>query len=203
MSIYCIGRNYVAHAHELGNDVPDEPLVFLKAAASQRGLEPTPVAFPEESFHHEVELVLRVGRPVPLGEPGSWDHVDAVTLGLDLTRREVQSVCKERGKPWTISKSFAGSAILAPFVPHDELGAPPYRFTLHVNDALVQSGDTSLMIFDVPTLLTYLAHLAPLNVGDLVFTGTPAGVGPLRVGDRFVLALEDDHGHAHTWRGML
>ena len=201
-TVYCIGRNYAAHAAELGNAVPSEPVVFLKAAAAIRGLEGGPLAFPTESFHHEVELVLLLGTEVPLGGDPGWGVVRAVALGLDLTRRGVQSVCKQQGLPWTTAKSFAGSAVLGPFVDVAELGDPAsIRFSLEVNGELRQQGDPALMLFPVPALLSHLARLAPLYPGDLVFTGTPEGVGPLRAGDRFRTSLRaghrrwDFHGH--------
>lgn len=200
-TIYCIGRNYVAHVEELGNVVPGEPVVFLKAATTVRGLAPSPMAFPTETFDHEAELVLRIGRPVPVGGPAGWPDVDGFTLGLDLTRRAIQRACKERRLPWTPAKSFAGSAVLAPMVAAPP--APPFRFSLTVGGELRQSGDTRRLIFDVPRVLTYLASLAPLGPGDLVFTGTPEGVGPLRVGDDFALALSDATGASWTWAGTL
>ncbi len=201
-TIYCIGRNYAAHAAELGNEVPEEPVVFLKAAGALRGLEGGAVAFPSETFHHETELVVLLGQDVPLGGDPGWSAVAAVAVGLDLTRRQVQAVCKEKRLPWTPSKSFAGSATVGPFVARSELVDPgALGFSLEVEGELRQQGDAARMLFDVPTLLRHLASLAPLYAGDLVFTGTPEGVGPLRVGDRFRTSLTsgprrwDFHGH--------
>lgn len=201
-TIYGVGRNYVLHAKELGNAVPTEPVVFLKARTSLRGLDPAPLAF-DEVVHHEVELVLLIGSHVPLrGDPG-WSAVSGVTLGLDLTRREVQQRCKEQGLPWVPAKSFAGSAVVAPFVPLADLGGTTgWTFTLDVNGERRQAGDPAEMSFDVPTLLRYLASLAPLAPGDLVYTGTPAGVGPLRAGDAFVMRLATPAG-THTFSGLL
>jgi 2-keto-4-pentenoate hydratase/2-oxohepta-3-ene-1,7-dioic acid hydratase in catechol pathway len=196
-TIYGIGRNYVLHAKELGNAVPTEPVVFLKARTSLRGLAPAPMAFDEE-YHHEVEVVLLVGADVPLGADPGWSAVSGVTLGLDLTRREVQQRCKDQGLPWVPAKSFAGGAVVAPFLPLPELGGTAgWSFDLSVNGAQRQVGDPSQMSFDVPALLRHLASLAPLQPGDLVFTGTPAGVGPIRKGDRFSMTLRAPGG---TWR---
>ena len=114
--------------------------MFLKSIAAVRGLTPAPMAFPDETFHHELELVLRIGRPVGLRQPGTWSNVDGVALGLDVTRRGVQSECKEKGLPWTPAKSFAGSAVLGPFLPLDELGDGPYRLALSVNGERRQEG---------------------------------------------------------------
>lgn len=195
-TIYGIGRNYVLHAKELGNPVPAEPVVFLKARTSLRGLDPAPLAY-DEDVHHEVELVLFVGSPVPLrGDPG-WSAVSGLTLGLDLTRREVQQRCKEQGLPWVPAKSFAGAAVVGPFVPRADLGGTaPMSFELAVEGAVRQRGDPADMSFDVPALLRHLASMAPLEPGDLVFTGTPAGVGPMRKGDRFEMTLRAPAG---TW----
>lgn len=189
-TVYAIGRNYAAHAKELGNAVPEDPVVFLKARTAVRGLAPAPVAFDGESFHHEVEVVLLVGRSVALGAQGGWSDVSAVALGLDLTRREVQNRCKEKGLPWVPAKSFAGSAVVGPFVPLAGVGDPDgISFSLEIGGALKQKGALTQMVFPVPVLLTYLASLAPLEPGDLVFTGTPEGVGPIRKGDLFKMTM--------------
>jgi 2-keto-4-pentenoate hydratase/2-oxohepta-3-ene-1,7-dioic acid hydratase in catechol pathway len=201
-TIYGIGRNYVLHAKELGNAVPTEPVVFLKARTSLRGLAPAPLAF-DEAFHHEVELVLLLGSAVPLGGDPGWSAVAGVTVGLDLTRREVQQRCKEQGLPWVAAKSFAGAAVVAPFLPLASLGGTaPLSFDLAVNGVERQVGDPAEMSFDVPALLRYLASLAPLAPGDLVYTGTPAGVGPIRQGDVFRMRLRAPGG-AWTFDGAL
>jgi len=193
-NIYCIGRNYVKHAHELGNEVPESPVVFLKSSASLRGLEPQPdaLAFSDENFHHEVEMVLLVGRDVPLGglTAGAEEAcVEAIGLGLDLTRRETQTALKSKGLPWTTAKSFAGSAIVGPFTSiaglDESFALREVAFDLRVNGELRQAGRVEHMIFDVPSQLRYLNSLAPLLRGDLVFTGTPEGVATLRRGDSF------------------
>lgn len=203
-TIYCIGRNYRAHAEELGNAVPQEPVVFLKARSTLRSLASGPLAFPSETFHHELELVLLLGRPVALGAPAGWSDVGGIGIGIDLTRRQVQQRCKERRLPWTPAKSFAGSALVSPFLPCTQLDSPPgpIRFTLAIGGQLRQQGDTAQMIFDVPTLLTYLAALAPLEPGDLVYTGTPEGVGPIAAGDTFHVTLEIGS-HRSNYDGCL
>lgn len=188
-TIYCIGRNYAEHAKELNNAIPSEPVVFMKARSTLRPLAAGPLAFADESFHHEAEVVLLIGRVVALGGAGSFADVRAVGLGLDMTRREVQTALKTKGLPWTTAKSFAGSAIVTSFAPTANVkdrGA--IRLTLHVNDELRQTGVTSSMLFSVDKILTFLATLAPLLPGDLVYTGTPPGVGALRRGDRVRLA---------------
>ena len=191
-NIYCIGRNYAEHASELNNPVPGEPVVFMKATTALRPLSAGELAFPRETFHHEAELVLLLGREVPLGATVGWDAVAALGLGLDLTRREVQSGLKAKGLPWLIAKSFAGAAPVSEFLPCALFpDLERIRFTLSVGGELRQTGDTQAMLFKVPVLLTYLASLGALAAGDLVFTGTPKGVGPIRLGDDFRLEFPD------------
>ncbi len=187
-NIYCIGRNYAEHARELGNAVPTEPILFLKSVSSLRALGGGDLAYEDETFHHEAELVLLVGQVVPRGSSVGWEVLQAVGLGIDLTRREVQTQLKAQGLPWTAAKSFAGSSLLSAFIEPSEL--PDYNsitFTFSVHGQLRQQGDTALMLNSVPALLTHIAKAHDLVPGDLVFTGTPAGVGPLRRGDAFTL----------------
>lgn len=201
-TIYCIGRNYEDHAKELGNAVPrGEPVVFLKSQTSLRALAQVPIAFATDTFHHEVELVLYLGSAVGLGKTADWSCVEAITLGLDLTRRETQNHLKSKGLPWTTAKSFAGSAIVAPFLSKNSWeGKTQFQFQLKVDGDLRQSGDTKDMLFDVPAILTYLASLQPLQAGDIVFTGTPAGVAPLKQGQAFELQLAQPQ---RIWQGVL
>ncbi|MCX6107672.1 MAG: fumarylacetoacetate hydrolase family protein [Proteobacteria bacterium] len=187
-NVYCIGRNYADHARELGNEVPSVPIVFLKTTTSLRPLATGDLAYDSETFHHEAELVVLVGEDIKLGEKCDWRAVSALGLGLDLTRREVQNQLKAKGLPWTAAKSFAGSGLLSDFVEKDrfpDLDAIQFRFTL--NNRLCQQGDTRLMLNSIPALLTHLAASTSLVPGDIVFTGTPAGVGPIRRGDVFAL----------------
>lgn len=189
-TVYCIGRNVFAHALELGNEPPSEPLIFLKSAAALRGLH-GPIGFPDETFHHEVEVVLVLGSAVEHGADPGWSCVRGLALGLDLTRREVQNQLKSKGLPWTTAKSFLGSAVVGPVVPLEQFSDPGrVRFSLQVNGELRQHGDLGELTFDVPDLLRRLAALHPLQAGDLVFTGTPAGVGPIARGDRFTMAFQ-------------
>jgi len=183
-NIYCIGRNYADHAKELGNEVPAEPVVFLKAPAALRALASGPLAFPDETFHHELELCLLVGRHLHEPSDIGSDALAAVTLGLDLTRRGVQDQLKKKGLPWTTAKSFAGSGLLAPFVSAKGLDLTSVDLMLEVNGERKQEGNTRDMIFPCQTILTYLLSLQDLHPGDIIFTGTPSGVGPLRRGDR-------------------
>lgn len=190
-SVYCIGRNYRAHAAELHNPVPEQPLVFLKSAGALRPLSGGAVAFAEETFDHELELLVWLGSDVPLHGQAGWEAVRAVGLGLDLTRRAEQSALKQIGHPWTTAKSFAGAGIVAPLVPLDAVASrDDIDLSLRVNGSLRQQGRTGDMLFPVPELLRYLASFVQLSAGDLLFTGTPEGVGPLRVGDELELSSQ-------------
>lgn len=184
-SIYCLGRTYAAHAKEMGSapDAGGEPVVFLKPWSAILA-PPGPIRFPPGAgeVHHETELVLRMGAG---GVP------DAAALGLDLTDRTRQGTARKAGLPWATAKGFRGSAPLGPFVPVSAL--PPLdrlHFTLTVDGAARQRGDTALLLRPIPDLLAALDRWFGLVPGDLVFTGTPEGVGPLAAGDRLELALE-------------
>lgn len=181
-NIYAIGRNYADHAKELNNPVPDRPVVFLKAPSSLRQAASGPLAFPEESFHHEIELVFLIGGSL---KP-DWTSIVAMTLGLDLTRRGLQNQLKQEGLPWTLAKSFQGSAILGPWrCLEKDWWQKAIDLSLEVNHEQRQSGSSEQMIFDAPSLLQFLSQQQPLESGDLIFSGTPAGVAGIRRGDHF------------------
>jgi 2-keto-4-pentenoate hydratase/2-oxohepta-3-ene-1,7-dioic acid hydratase in catechol pathway len=202
-TIYAIGRNYAEHAKELGNAVPvGDPVVFLKAPSSARSLADGSLAFGSETFHFEAEVVLRIGQNVPMGSKNiDWSCVGSVGLGLDLTRREKQNELKTKGLPWTIAKSFTGASLLSPMIQCSELGSQQFfQFTLSVGGETKQTGDTRQMIFDVPSILKYLNSFNTLLTGDLIFTGTPAGVGPIRKGEHFTLEMAEPH---RKWEGIL
>ncbi|MEO8591419.1 MAG: fumarylacetoacetate hydrolase family protein [Flavobacteriales bacterium] len=181
MKIVCIGRNYAEHARELGNALPDEPVVFLKPASAliQRGGPITLPAFSGD-IHHEIELVYSIihrnGRA----------QADKVTIGLDLTARDVQLDLKAKGLPWEKAKAFDGSAYVAePSVAAESFPhGSRIDFMLKRNGKVVQAGHNGQMIFDVPTLIAHVERYMALETGDLLFTGTPAGVGRIEAGDR-------------------
>ncbi len=184
-NIYCIGRNYADHVRELKNELPAEPVVFLKAPAALRPFAEGPLAFASEEFHHELEIVMLVGQALEPGTPATRSHIAAMSLGLDLTRRGVQDQLKAKGLPWTTAKSFSGSALLHPFralATDVDLRAIDLRLT--VEGELRQEGSSAQMMFTFEVILQFLASLHPLQPGDLIYTGTPAGVGPLRRGQR-------------------
>ncbi len=181
MRIFCIGRNYGAHAAELGNAVPEEPVIFLKpesALVPQGGPLPLP-AFSND-IHHEIELVYSIARR------GGKAHADKVTIGLDLTARDVQQQLKEKGLPWEKAKAFDGSAYVADLFM--DLGSFPeghhLEFLLKRNGEVVQSGHSGQMLFPVPRLIEHLERYFTLQPGDLLFSGTPMGVGRIVAGDR-------------------
>lgn len=204
-SIYGIGRNYLKHIEELKNSRPDEPVVFLKSQASLRTFgrsEPDspeggePVTADQSSFypflhtglHFEAEIVVLIGSVIPLGSEPTPDAIRALGLGLDLTRRTVQDDLKAKGLPWARAKNFAGSAMVTPFVPlTPEVDLTQLGFRFFVNNVQRQAGQSGLMIFPILNLLKSLAMLHPLVPGDLIFTGTPEGVGPLQPGDLLTL----------------
>lgn len=192
-SVYCIGRNYVEHAQELNNEVPDKPLVFLKPASSVT--YDGPIQLPEEStdVHHEVELVVAIGeggKNIP--EKEALSHVAGYTVGVDITARDIQTRAKEKGHPWSVAKGFETFAPLAPFVSAEKINDPQsLELSLKVNGGLRQNDSTNLMIFSVNELISYLSTIFRLRPGDLLFTGTPKGVSPLRSGDYIEAALSN------------
>jgi len=184
--IFCIGRNYAEHVRELSNVVPQKPVVFMKPPSCL--VKPgEPIRFPGHGsdFQHEVEVVIRIGKPgrVERKEDAlSW--IDAVTVGLDLTLRDVQDELKKRGLPWEKAKAFDQSAPIGEFVScHGGIDLKGIAFSCRVNGVERQCGNTGDMIFSFETLLVELSAIWALQRGDLVYTGTPSGVGPLAVGD--------------------
>ena len=194
MKIICIGRNYANHALELGNPVPSEPVIFLKPQSSILSHK-HPFYIPEwtNEVHHEVELVVKIDR---VGKTISEEHApryySEVGLGLDLTARDVQMRLKANGHPWERAKAFDGSAVVGEFISLGDLGrdVQDLRFTLSNRDNVLQEGCTQNMLFSVNQLIAEVSRFMTLKVGDLLFTGTPAGVAPVKSGDRLVGTLE-------------
>ncbi len=182
--IFCVGRNYAAHAAEMGNEAPAEaPFYFTKSPGAVMASGGT-LRYPQATsdLHHEVELV------VALGPEGT---VMAAGVGLDMTRRDLQAAAKDRNLPWDVAKDFDGSAVLAPMRAIDAVEEiEPWEISLTVNGALRQSGNTRDLIWSVPALLEHLATLYPLRPGDLLMTGTPAGVGAVEPGDRIEAGID-------------
>jgi len=188
MSIFCIGRNYVAHAHELGNEVPTSPVIFMKpsTAVLAEGKNFTIPSFTND-LHYEGELVLRVSKEGKnLKGPNVLDYCDAITVGIDFTARDLQNKLKEKGLPWEKAKAFDDAAILGKWTPlTNAIVESPIHFSLHKNGTIVQDGDSSLMIFPLATILESLTEYFTIYPGDLIYTGTPVGVGPTNKGDVF------------------
>lgn len=185
MKILCIGRNYADHAKELDNPVPEEPLVFMKPATALL-VNDKPFYYPEFSndIHHELEIVLRIGRNGRHVQPEfATRYIDQIGLGLDFTARDLQKRCKEKGHPWEIAKAFDHSAPISAFLPAEGFDLNDIEFYLHKNGQEVQRGNTRDLLFPFTDLIVYLSRFFKLQQGDLIFTGTPAGVGPISQGD--------------------
>ncbi len=185
--ILCIGRNYALHVAEMSDSVPEQPVIFLKPPTS---LIPTggSVILPEMSadVHHEVELVVMIGQGGKnISEDSSLRHVAAYALGLDMTARDIQSDAKAKGNPWSVAKGFDTFAPLGPLVPAAQVENPQaITLNLTVNGSTKQKGYTNDMIFSVVSLISYCSKIFTLEYGDLLYTGTPEGVGSVTRGDR-------------------
>lgn len=193
-NIFCIGRNYVEHIAELQNETPSEPLVFLKPNSSLNTSGCLKLPEFSQNIHFETELVLQIGKDCNKTTPeAAMQLISGYAVGLDLTARDVQDVAKTKGLPWTKAKGFKGAACISEFIAAERLiDVATIEFTLTLNGSLRQHGRTDLMIYPIGVLLAELAKTYGLRKGDLVYTGTPAGVGQLKVGD--VLELSLQHG---------
>jgi 2-keto-4-pentenoate hydratase/2-oxohepta-3-ene-1,7-dioic acid hydratase in catechol pathway len=180
MKIFCIGRNYADHAKELGNAVPEEPVIFMKPKSALMQSN-APFYYPEFSneLHYEVEVVLRIsknGRYVE--ESTAPDYYDAFTIGIDFTARDIQAELKKKGLPWEKAKAWDNSAVIGKWVSFTpELLSTPINFSLQKNKENVQVGTTADMIFSFNEIVSHISKYFSLNIGDLIYTGTPAGVG--------------------------
>lgn len=194
MKIICIGRNYIEHAHELNNPVPAEPVFFMKpeTALIRAGL---PFFYPDYSkdVHFEVELVLHICKlGKHISEKFAHTYYDKIGIGIDFTARDVQNTCKQKGLPWEIAKAFDGSAPVSKFIPKENF-AELYdiNFSLQKNNETVQKGNSGMMIFNFEKIIAYVSRFVTLKIGDLIFTGTPAGVGPVNIDDNLKAFIED------------
>jgi fumarylpyruvate hydrolase len=181
--VYCVGRNYAEHAREMGHDSREPPFFFDKPADAVV-IEGGSIAYPPqtEDFHHEIELVVAVGKDgAAIGEHVALEHVFGYAAGLDMTRRDLQALAKKAGRPWTMAKGFDQSAPIGSIAPASSIGHPASgAITLSVNGAERQRGDLSEQIWSVPETIAFLSRLVTLRAGDLIMTGTPAGVGAVR-----------------------
>ncbi|MBM3167755.1 MAG: fumarylacetoacetate hydrolase family protein [Bacteroidetes bacterium] len=195
MKIICIGRNYVAHIEELKNEQPGQPVVFLKPETALLKND-APFFYPDfsKNIHHEIELVLKISKEGKYIQPQfAHRYVEEIGLGIDFTARDLQDQCKAKGLPWEIAKAFNGSAPVGAFKSVDEFkNLKDINFHLEVNGEIRQKGNTSLMLFDFATIISYVSQYFTLKKGDLIYTGTPAGVGPVQVGDQLIGFMENE-----------
>lgn len=188
MKIICIGRNYVDHAKELNNPVPSKPVFFMKpdTALIQKH---NPFFYPEFSkdIHYETELVLKICKNGKhIDEKFAHKYYNQIGIGIDLTARDLQNECKKKGLPWEIAKAFDNSAPLGEFLAVSDFNdLDNIKFSLKINGEIRQNGNSGDMIFSFAKIIAYLSQFITLKIGDLIFTGTPAGVGPIKIGDHF------------------
>ena len=193
MKIICVGRNYADHAQELGNEVPEEPVLFLKpdSAVMQRN---NPFIIPAFSsdIHYECELLLKIGRNGKcIDEEFAFRYISEIGLGIDFTARELQAQLKAKGLPWEKAKAFDGSAYLGDFMPLSEFqDVQNLEFELLKNGKTVQIGHSAKMLHSIPKLISYISRYFSLKMGDVIFTGTPAGVGRVESGDELKGSLQ-------------
>ncbi len=186
MKIICIGRNYIDHAKELKNPVPKKPLIFMKPPSALL-VNNKPLYYPEftKDLHYEAEIVLKIcknGKHVQ--KEFASEYFNQIGFGIDFTARDLQAELKKKGHPWEIAKGFDNSAAISEFISIDKVNRNAIEFHLDKNGERVQTGNTKDLIFDFEYIIVYLSRFFKLQMGDLIFTGTPAGVGPVAIGDR-------------------
>lgn len=191
--ILCLGRNYAEHAREMKAEVPTQPVVFLKPSTALLGDGGTVIIPPlSRELHYEAEMVVVIGTSgsrIPAAR--AWEHVAGYAVGLDMTLRDLQSEAKRGGLPWSLAKGFDTSAPVSSFVPRDRIADPhALQLTLRVNGATRQQASTAGMIFRVDAIISFVSQFFTLERGDLIFTGTPEGVGEVKSGDRLEAELE-------------
>jgi 2-keto-4-pentenoate hydratase/2-oxohepta-3-ene-1,7-dioic acid hydratase in catechol pathway len=195
MKIICIGRNYSAHAKELNNPVPKEPVVFLKPDTA---LLPKSMPFFYPSFskdiHYEAELVVKIDRVGKnISQKFAHKYYSELSVGIDFTARDLQQECKEKGLPWERAKAFDGSAPVGRFIGKDKFQTlSDLNFSLKINGELKQQGNTGNMLLSIDAIIAYVSQFFTLKIGDLIFTGTPEGVGPIAINDSFEAFLEGE-----------
>lgn len=194
MKIICIGRNYSEHAKELGNEVPEDPVIFMKpdTAVLKKGSD---FYIPEFSHdvHYELEVVLKISKGGKyIRKEAASKHYEEIGLGIDFTARDLQSKLKNKGLPWELAKGFDGSAVLSDFVSKENYDLQNLNFSLAKNQQVVQNGNTKDMIFSFDDIIAFASQYFTLRVGDLIFTGTPQGVGKVSENDYLEVYLEDD-----------
>ncbi|MGM0621691.1 MAG: fumarylacetoacetate hydrolase family protein [Bacteroidota bacterium] len=195
MKIICIGRNYVAHAQELNNDVPEEPVFFMKPdSALLRNNDPFYIPDWTNEVHHEIELVIRINRiGKNIEQRFAHRYYDEIGLGIDFTARDVQQELKQKGLPWEKAKAFDQAAVISSTFLPDSIfpDTESIRFSLQINGSIVQEGNSELMIFGFEEIISHVSKYMTLKIGDLIYTGTPAGVGAVKIGDHLEGYLEN------------
>ncbi|MBN8859638.1 MAG: fumarylacetoacetate hydrolase family protein [Sphingobacteriales bacterium] len=195
MKIFCIGRNYVDHAKELGNEVPSEPVIFMKPKSALLQSH-TPFYYPEftNELHSEVELVLRVSKNGKyIQEKHASKYYNGITVGIDFTARDIQNELQEKGLPWEKAKAWDNSTVIGKWLDiTPELKKNDINFCLYKNKELVQQGNSKQMVFSFDSIVSHISNYFSLNIGDIIFTGTPAGVGECVVGDDLEGFIEDE-----------
>lgn len=193
MKLICIGRNYTEHIAELENERPEEPVVFLKPDTAIL-LKKQPFFIPDFSndVHHEVEVLVRINKVGKyIDKKFAHKYYDQIGLGIDFTARDLQAKLKAKGLPWEKAKSFDGAAVIGNWLPKSNFeDVNNINFTLEKNDELVQQGNTSLMLWKIDEIIEYVSKYFTLKIGDIIFTGTPAGVGKVNANDKLVGAIE-------------
>ncbi|HPH98848.1 MAG TPA: fumarylacetoacetate hydrolase family protein [Chitinophagaceae bacterium] len=197
MKIFCVGRNYADHAKELGNTIDtEEPIIFLKPKSALLGKN-VPFHYPSftNELHYECEMVLRICKNGKyIQEKDAYKYYDALSTGIDFTARDLQKELKNKGLPWEKSKAFDDSAVIGKwleFLPNKKL-QDPFQFSLKKNNTIVQQGNTADMIFSFDKILAHISIYFSVNIGDVIFTGTPAGVGECIVGDVLEAFIEQE-----------
>ena len=192
--IVCVGRNYAEHAKELNNPIPSSPILFIKPADAAVPMAPAfAVPHDQGSVHHELEIAILIGKPLKqASEADVLSAIAGVGLGLDLTLRDVQATLKEKGHPWEIAKGFDGACPLSDFIAAGKVNDwTQIPLSLTRNGKLQQQGSSADMLFPLVPLIAHMSRIFTLNAGDVIMTGTPAGVGPLQSGDELIATLGD------------
>ena len=203
--IYCVGRNYADHAREMGHDPDREPPFFFQKSANSLVANGSTIAYPAKTkdVHHEIEMVVAIGKggkDIPVEK--ALEHVWGYGVGLDMTRRDIQGEAKKMGRPWEMGKSFDESAPATALKPASKIGHPSKgAIWLKVNGQTKQQGDINQMIWSVAEQIAYLSGMVTLQPGDLIFSGTPAGVGPIKAGDKLEGHVDGVGDLAVTYRG--
>lgn len=194
MKIICVGRNYANHIEELKNERPAEPVVFMKPDSAVL-LKQHPFVIPEfsDDVHHEIEIIVKINKVGKYIEPKfAHKYYDEISVGIDFTARDLQSKLKEKGLPWEKAKAFDGSAVIGDFLPKtDFVSMENLNFELKTNSETVQKGNSSMMLWNIDELISHVSQFFTLKIGDIIFTGTPAGVAAVKPNDVLEGFLED------------